>query len=158
MKVSAMEARKKFRELLNRVILTDEEIIIEWAGKNILIAAFGCDGERCKYWWIYKNALIFFDTAPFIYYLEDNVKYSPVIDSIIIDCYNRVAQILTSLITYIEIMTFPVKAGHARLAAKYREFFTNSDNISVYPINLLVAEETIQILANYSFKHRILYN
>ena len=35
MTVSAMEARKKFGELLNRVLLTDEEIIIERAGKKV---------------------------------------------------------------------------------------------------------------------------
>ncbi|MBN2440241.1 MAG: type II toxin-antitoxin system Phd/YefM family antitoxin [Spirochaetales bacterium] len=33
--VSAMEARKRFGELLNRVLLTDEEIIIERAGKKV---------------------------------------------------------------------------------------------------------------------------
>ena len=33
--VSAMEARKRFGELLNRVFLTNEEIIIERAGKKV---------------------------------------------------------------------------------------------------------------------------
>ena len=35
MNVSAMEARKKFGELLNRVLLMNEEIIIERSGKKI---------------------------------------------------------------------------------------------------------------------------
>jgi antitoxin (DNA-binding transcriptional repressor) of toxin-antitoxin stability system len=33
--VSAMEARRRFGELLNRVLLANEEIIIERAGKKI---------------------------------------------------------------------------------------------------------------------------
>lgn len=34
-KVTAVEARRKFGELLNRVYLTDDEIIIERAGKEV---------------------------------------------------------------------------------------------------------------------------
>ncbi len=33
--ISAMEARRKFGEILNRVYLKNEEIIIQRAGKNI---------------------------------------------------------------------------------------------------------------------------
>ena len=35
MTVTAMEARRKFGELLNRVLLVNEEIIIERAGKKV---------------------------------------------------------------------------------------------------------------------------
>jgi prevent-host-death family protein len=35
MNISAVEARKRLGELLNRVMLTDEEIIIERAGKKV---------------------------------------------------------------------------------------------------------------------------
>lgn len=35
MKVTAMEARRRFGELLNRVLLAGEEIIIERAGKQV---------------------------------------------------------------------------------------------------------------------------
>ena len=35
MNISAVEARKRLGELLNRVILTDEEITIERSGKEV---------------------------------------------------------------------------------------------------------------------------
>ena len=35
MNISAVSARKRFGELLNRVILTDEEITIERSGKEV---------------------------------------------------------------------------------------------------------------------------
>ena len=35
MNISAVKARKRFGELLNRVILTDEEITIERSGKEV---------------------------------------------------------------------------------------------------------------------------
>ncbi|MCF7853238.1 MAG: PIN domain-containing protein [Candidatus Pacebacteria bacterium] len=68
------------------------------------------------------------------------------------EIYGANAQITTSLINYIEINTAPVKAGNERIKAKYREYFTNSEGVSIQPMNLAIAEETIRFRADYNLK------
>ena len=39
-----------------------------------------------------------------------------------------------------------------QIAAKYRDFFTNSENISVYPANIFIAENAALFRAEYNLK------
>jgi len=90
------------------------------------------------------DAVVFLDTAPFIYLIEGHGDFcAPV----------RVrAQMVTSLITYIEVLTHPERLGRTDLAARYRMFLTNSENLSIHPFNLHVADECVRIRAKYGFK------
>ena len=42
--------------------------------------------------------------------------------------------------------------GREDLVAKYREYFTNSENLSLYPLNLMVSEKAAEIRVDYGFK------
>ena len=99
-----------------------------------------------------QNTILFFDTAPFIYLFEKNEPFSRPVEKLLDAIYAANAQITTSLITYIEINTAPAKAGKERLKAKYREYFTNSEGVSLQPVNLTIAEETIRFRAEYNLK------
>ncbi len=50
MRISAVEARRHFGELLNRVLLTDEEIIIERAGREVakLVKMGAAEDKPCE--------------------------------------------------------------------------------------------------------------
>ena len=50
------------------------------------------------------------------------------------------------------VITYPIKVGNIKLAAKYRDYFTNSANLTLYPVNLLVAEKTAFYRAEYNLK------
>jgi len=99
-----------------------------------------------------SNSIIFFDTAPFIYYFEDHPDYGQIIDQLLFSINENGSSFVTSYITFIELITKPKKLGREDLVAKYREFFTNSDSLSLYPLNLIVSEKTADIRANYGFK------
>lgn len=99
-----------------------------------------------------SNSTVFLDTAPFIYYFEDHPDYGEIIDQLLSSIYEKNSSFITSYITYIELITKPKQLGREDLLAKYREFFTNSDNLSLYPLNLIVSEKTADIRANYGFK------
>ena len=98
------------------------------------------------------NSTIFFDTAPFIYYFEDHPDYGQMIDKIFLSIYENNSSFVTSYITYIELITKPKQLEREDLVAKYRDFFTNSDSLSLYPLNLMVSEKTAEIRAKYGFK------
>jgi predicted nucleic acid-binding protein len=46
----------------------------------------------------------------------------------------------------------PERQENHRLAAKYRDYFTNSDSLSIHPLDMIVANETIRIRARYGLK------
>ncbi|MFW5894226.1 MAG: type II toxin-antitoxin system VapC family toxin [Verrucomicrobiota bacterium] len=98
------------------------------------------------------STVLFFDTAPFIYLFEKTGKFSAQVTRLLDSVYDSEAQIVTSLITYIEINTAPAKAGNDRVKAKYREYFTNSEGVVIQPLNLAIAEETIRFRADYNLK------
>ena len=68
------------------------------------------------------------------------------------EAYARQIQLVSSIITYIEIIAYPLKLKEYNLAAKYRDYFTNSENISLYPLNFFIADETANLRAKYNLK------
>lgn len=95
---------------------------------------------------------VFLDTAPFIYFFEENERYVECVSSLLDSASRLNVQIVTSVITYIELLTLPERVGDLRLAAKYRDFLTNSEQVSIYPLNLGVADAAVRFRAKYGLK------
>jgi len=98
------------------------------------------------------DAVVFLDTAPFIYLIEGHGDFCAPVRELVAECVRVRAQMVTSLITYIEVLTHPERLGRTDLAARYRMFLTNSENLSIHPFNLHVADECVRIRAKYGFK------
>ena len=96
--------------------------------------------------------IIFLDTAPFIYFFERHPDYFPALEMLFDRLYETDAQAITSIITYIEITTLPVRQGKAQLVRKYRDFLTNSENISLFPLDLNIADQAVELRAQHHFK------
>lgn len=99
-----------------------------------------------------ERQTVFVDTAPFIYFFENHPKYAPVMAGFFEEAFAKSAEIVTSVITYIELLTMPRRMGNEQLAAKYREYLTNSEHISLYPLNVLVADMAVDFRAKYKMK------
>ncbi len=99
-----------------------------------------------------EGQMIFVDTAPFIYFFEENEEYIEQVNGIFSAIEKLDIQIVTSIITYIEVLTLPARQGHSRLAAKYRDFLTNSKGVSMYPLNFSVADSAIGFRAEYGMR------
>jgi len=95
---------------------------------------------------------VFVDTAPLIYFFEDHKVFAPLVAKFLEDAFAKDVQLVTSLITYIEILTLPQRLGNERLAAKYREYLTNSARLSLYPLNVLVADAAVGFRVTYNLK------
>ncbi len=98
------------------------------------------------------DSVVFWDTAPFIYLIEGHGVFSAPVRKLVEECVRVRAQMLTSLITYIEVLTHPERLGRNDLAARYRMFLTNSENLSIYPLTVGVADECVRMRAKYGFK------
>ncbi len=97
-------------------------------------------------------SMIFMDTAPFIYFFEDHPVYADPLEMLFRQVERGKQQIVTSLITYMEIITKPLKTGDTRLMEKYRAYFTFSKHLSLLPFTIQCAEETARIRCAYNLK------
>jgi predicted nucleic acid-binding protein len=99
-----------------------------------------------------NKSILFIDTAPFIYYFENHPRYAEKIENLFSAVYEKQIQVMTSLITYIEIITVPKRRQDEKLIAKYRDFFTNSENIGLFPLTVQVAERTAFFRVEYNMR------
>jgi len=96
--------------------------------------------------------IIFIDTAPFIYFFEQHQDYFPALETFFNQLYETGAQAITSIITYIELTTLPARQGKNQLVRKYRDFLSNSENISLFPLDMTIADHVVHLRAQYQFK------
>ena len=99
-----------------------------------------------------KAQKIFVDSAPFIYYFEENERYLDAVDRLFRSVSDLQCQLVTSIVTYIELLTMPEKVGDLKLAAKYRDFLTNSEGLSIHPLDVSVADAAVRFRARYRMR------
>mgnify|MGYP000582637156 CR=1 FL=1 len=96
--------------------------------------------------------IVFLDTAPFIYFFEQHPHHFPALKRFFDRLYAADAQAITSVMTYIELTTHPARKGKANLVRKYRDFLSNSENISIFPLDMDIADHVVAIRARHQFK------
>ena len=96
--------------------------------------------------------IIFLDTAPFIYFFQQHPDYFLGLEMLFDRLYETDAQAITSIVTYIELTTHPARRGKNKLVRKYRDYLTNSENISLFPLDMDIADHVVEMRAKYHFK------
>ena len=96
--------------------------------------------------------IIFLDTAPFIYFFVRNPHYFPAMDMLFDRLYETDAQAITSIITYIELTTHPARQGKKQLVRKYRDYLSNSENISIFSLDMDIADHAVELRAHHHLK------
>ena len=93
---------------------------------------------------------IFLDTAPLIYYIEDDSVYMLKLNELF-EVKNR-CRFVTSVITLAEVLVMPLRVGNTGLAKQYETILTQASNVDIFEINVQIAKETAQLRAKYSIK------
>ena len=96
--------------------------------------------------------IIFLDTAPFIYFFEQHPDYFSALELFFNQLYETSAQAITSIISYIELTTQPARQGKKQLVRKYRDYLTNSENISLFPLDINIADHVVELRSQYQFR------
>ena len=73
------------------------------------------------------------DTSAFIYYIEDDPRYAPLLEPIFTRA-GRDASVVTSAITLLEVLVVPIRRGHAQLADRYEQLLTRSRGVKLVDI------------------------
>jgi len=71
------------------------------------------------------------DTAIFIYLIEEDPRFLPLVEPIFEDVAEGRREIVTSALTLLEVLVVPYRAGNAGLAVRYEELLSNSRGIAV---------------------------
>ncbi len=98
------------------------------------------------------NSVLFLDTAPLIYLFEEHAKFHAPVRELLDEVYAVGAQMLTSMVTYIELTTRPRQMGNDRLVARYRDLLTHTRNLRLVPLDLNIADEAANLRARYRLK------
>ena len=74
------------------------------------------------------------DTSIFIYYIESNRDYLPLIEPLFLAASSGQLRLVTSVITLLEILVVPFRAGHLDLARRYEELLTMSRGLDLIDV------------------------
>lgn len=95
---------------------------------------------------------VFVDTAPIIYYMENNMLYVEALKKFFTMCMKNRIQVVTSAITVEEYLVSPYVSGKMEFADNFKRFIEYM-NLEVVAIDSEIAEEGARIRGRYkSFK------
>lgn len=92
------------------------------------------------------------DSMTFIYFIEKNPAYHPIVRPIFELLESRHLFGLSSFITLLEVMVHPIKKGRLDLAREYRDRLVRANNFVLFPVNQPIAEHGAEIRAKYEFR------
>jgi predicted nucleic acid-binding protein len=73
------------------------------------------------------------DTSAFIYYIEDDPRYAPLLEPIFSRA-GRDATVVTSAMTLLELLVVPIRHGQAKLADRYDQLLTRSRGVRLVDV------------------------
>lgn len=95
---------------------------------------------------------LYFETAPLIYYIEENSTYVAKMDAIIAAVEDRPIDAVSLVITLTEVLTHPFKMGNARLEQQYRDILLNNENLRLLPVTSRISESAAELRARYNLR------
>jgi hypothetical protein len=77
---------------------------------------------------------LYIETAPLIYYIEENPTYVAKMDAIMAAIEDRSIEAVSSVITLTEVLTHPFKLGDTQLEQEYRNILLDSGGFRLLPV------------------------
>ncbi|MCS6845740.1 MAG: PIN domain-containing protein [Caldilineales bacterium] len=92
------------------------------------------------------------DTAPFIYYIEENPTYLARIAPIFLAADAGQITLVTSTITVAEVLIHPLRLGADDLRREYLDLFLNSANLEIQSIDIEVAQRAAELRVTHNVR------
>jgi predicted nucleic acid-binding protein len=99
-----------------------------------------------------KHKVIAFDTAPFIYYIEDVAPYADLLDSVFALINDRTVAAVTSVVTLSEILAKPLADKNFSLAEEIKFTLKALASLSIVSIDDKLAEAAALIRVRYKIR------
>jgi predicted nucleic acid-binding protein len=98
-----------------------------------------------------QGAIVGLDTAPLIYFIEENPIYLEITDAFFEAMFRGDFMVVTSVVTIPEVLVYPLRQGNTTLAQQYRDILFNSQ-VTTIEVVLDIAETAAQLRADYNLK------
>jgi len=89
---------------------------------------------------IKRHKSIFIDTAPFIYFIEANPKFGPLVKEVINVLNQGKLVAYTSVLTLTEVLPKPIQMKRNDLVNEFINFFRSGKNLCLVEISETIAE------------------
>jgi predicted nucleic acid-binding protein len=92
------------------------------------------------------------DTAPLIYFVEENPVYVPLVDGFFEALDRNEFRVITSTVTLAEVLIHPFRIGNVTLAEQYRDILLNQNSLITASVSPAIAERAAQLRATYNLR------
>jgi predicted nucleic acid-binding protein len=98
------------------------------------------------------RAVVGLDTAPLSYYIEEHPTYLPIVDPFFDALADGNLQVVTSIITLLEVFVQPLRHNNGSLATRYRQLLLRTRGLTIMPVTGAIAESAAQLRATYNIR------
>jgi predicted nucleic acid-binding protein len=95
---------------------------------------------------------LFLDTAPVIYYVEENERYLPLVDEVFDRLDDGLLTAVVSPVTLSECLVVPYRLDHKDLVRDFTEALLHGRGISFAPIDQEIARQAAELRARYNLR------
>lgn len=99
-----------------------------------------------------KSKTVFLDTAPLIYYIEENRNYSSILNKLFLANSKGEFLFQTSVITLLEVLVHPMRENEHQLVEEYQNILCNSPSIEIIDLTIDIAIKAASLRAKYGLK------
>jgi predicted nucleic acid-binding protein len=99
-----------------------------------------------------QEKIIGLDTAPLIYFIEQNVNYIETVRPFFRAINQGEFQVVTSILTLTEVLVYPLRINNTELAQQYREILSDQDYLKTVDISSVIAEIAAYLRGKYNIR------
>jgi predicted nucleic acid-binding protein len=94
-----------------------------------------------------QDQVVGLDTAPLIYFIEQNEAYLEKVRAFFQAMNQGEFQVVTSTLTLTEVLVHPLRSGNVALAEQYRDIVLEQENLITVPVSVEISEIAAQLRA-----------
>ncbi len=102
--------------------------------------------------WLRPNETVCIDTSPLIYFIQENERYLPVVEPVFRMAEDGYIQIVTSVITLLEVLVWPLEQNRQDLAEQYAQILSSNPAIRLVPVDATVAALAAELRAMHRLR------
>lgn len=99
-----------------------------------------------------EGQVIGLDTAPLIYFIEQNPTYLEVVRAFFRAMDQGYLRVVTSTLTLTEVLVYPLRLGNRELAEQYQNILFAQENLTTFSVSPEVAELAAQLRASWNLR------
>jgi predicted nucleic acid-binding protein len=99
-----------------------------------------------------QGQVVGLDSAPLIYFIEENPIYLEMTDAFFEAMVRGEFRVVTSVVTLLEVLVYPLRQGNRILAQQYRDILFNEEGLTTIAVSPAIAEVAAQLRASYNLQ------